>query len=150
MKTPVEQLEAANLTMDAQAKEIAELKAQIAAMEDEKKKAEENEKEDEKDEEDKAKKKAKAEEDKEDEEDEKDKAMKAMSAKVNALDAFIRSPEFRASCVAGSGEGAPEGGSTPTKTMTQADALKAYNAIDPNDAKARAAFRVEHRAELGL
>ncbi len=29
-------------------------------------------------------------------------------------------------------------------------ALDAYNAIDPNDAKARAAFRDSHKAELGL
>jgi hypothetical protein len=148
MKTPVEQLQEATATVAAQAAEIDALKAKIKAMEDEKK-AEE-------DEEDKAEDKPEGEpEDKPDEDeennDEEVKAeVKALTKKVDAMNAFIRSPEFRASIVKGSESGTPEGGASGGKTMTKADAIAAYNKIDTNDHKGRAAFRAEHKAELGL
>ncbi len=150
MKTPIEQLEEAKATMAEQTKQIAALSEKLKGYEDDeekrkrededaKKKAEEKKKEEED-----AKKKA------EEDDKEKDKAIAALADQVKALSAFVKSPEFRASCVGGSTEGTPEGGALGGKTMTTAEALAEYNKIDPNDSKARAAFRVEHKAELGL
>jgi hypothetical protein len=143
MKTPVELLQEEAAKVTAQAAEIESLKAKIKAMEDEKK-AEE-------DEEDEAEEKPEGEsEDKPEEDDEDKEEVKALTKKVDALNAFIRSPEFRASIVKGSESGTPEGGASGGKTMTKAEAIAAYNKIDTNDHKGRAAFRAEHKAELGL
>jgi hypothetical protein len=148
MKTPVEKLEDANAVIAAQTQEIEALKAKILAMEEAAKKAEAEEEKEDEEEAEKAKKKAKAEDDEDDEDEEKDTA-KAL-AEIKALRAFIQSPEFRASIVGGSKEGTPEGGGEPTKAMTQAEALAKYSSIDKNDSRARAAFRAEHAAILGL
>jgi hypothetical protein len=150
MKTPIEQLTETNA---AQAAEIVALKAKIKSMEEEKKddppeETEEEKKKREEDEE--AARKAAEEEEKKDEAD-KVKAIKDLGDKVKALSAFIRSPEFRASVVPGSASGVSEGGSdSGGKTMTKEEASAAYNKIDPNDAKARAQFRADHKSELGL
>jgi len=153
MKNPVQELaevKEAHAELTAQnavlAAENAELNARIEAME--KAKAEESEEDKKKaEEEEEAKRKAKAEEDKEKEEE-----TKALAAKVTALESFIKSPEFRASLVTGSPEGVPEGGAAAggAKTLTMAEAVAEYNKIDPNDAKARAAYREAHKSELGL
>jgi len=154
MKNPVQELaevKEAHAELTAQnavlAAENAELNARIEAMEKAKaEEAEENKKKAEEEEEEAARK-AKAEEDKEKEEE-----TKALAAKVTALESFIKSPEFRASLVTGSPEGVPEGGAAAggAKTLTMAEAVAEYNKIDPNDAKARAAYREAHKAELGL
>ena len=151
MKTPVEQVEECKATIATQAAEIAALKARIQAMEDEKKDPPEETEEEKKKREEEEEAKRKAEEDEKKDEADKGKALKALGDKVKALDSFIRSPEFRASVVAGSASGVPEGGSNSgSKTMTKEEASAAYNKIDPNDAKARAQFRADHKSELGL
>jgi len=154
MKNPVAELaevKAAHTELTEQhtalAAENADLKARIKAMEDEKEKEDEEAEEEKKRKEDEeSKRKAKAEED----EKEEDEETKALAAKVTALESYIKSPEFRASLVSGSSDGVPEGGASGGKTITMAEAVAEYNKIDPNDAKARAAYREAHKSELGL
>jgi hypothetical protein len=131
----------------ALAAENAEFKARIEAMEKAKAEETEEEKKKREDEEESARK-AKAEE--EEKQKAKDDEAKALAAKVTALESFIKSPEFRASLVPGSAECVPEGGAAGGKTLTMAEAVAEYNKIDPNDAKARAAYREVHKTELGL
>jgi hypothetical protein len=142
MKNPVQELAEVKTERDELKATVSALELRIKAMEEDKEKEEAEKTEEE------AARKAKAEEDKEKEE--KDEETKALAAKVTALEAFIKSPEFRASLVAGSSDGVPEGGASGGKTLTMAEAVAEYNKIDPNDAKARAAYREAHKSELGL
>jgi vacuolar-type H+-ATPase subunit I/STV1 len=151
MKNPVQELAEVKTERDELKATVSALELRIKAMEEEKEKEEAEETEEEKkkrEEEEESSRKAKAEEDKEKEE--KDEETKALAAKVTALESFIKSPEFRASLVAGSSDGVPEGGASGGKTLTMAEAVAEYNKIDPNDAKARAAYREAHKSELGL
>ena len=155
MKNPVQELAEVKTERDELKATISALELRIKAMEEEKEKEPEEMEESEEDkkkreEEEEAARKAKAEEDKEKEE--KDEEAKALAAKVTALESYIKSPEFRASLVTGSVDGVPEGGASGggVKTLTMAEAVAEYNKIDPNDAKARAAYREAHKSELGL
>jgi len=134
---------------------IGELEKTVATLKDEAKDKPEDKSDDDEDkpedkpEEDKDKDKPeedkdkdKEDEDEAEDEDEKEKAFAALSARVVALETAIKS---------GSMSGVPEGGTgEPKGEMTRAQALAAYNKIDPNDAVARAAFRAKHAALLGL
>jgi hypothetical protein len=148
MKTPVEELAEVKQLNETLAAENESLKARIQAMEEEAEKEKEEDAED-KEEEPKSEDDPKPEEDAEDEE-EKDDEVKALAKQVAALTSFVKSPEFRASLVSGSESGVAEGGSESGKTLTAAEAQAEYNKIDPNDAKARAAYREDHKKELGL
>jgi len=151
MKNPVQELAEVKTERDELKATVSALELRIKAMEEDKEKEEAEKTEEEKkkrEEEEESARKAKAEEDKEKEE--KDEETKALAAKVTALESFIKSPEFRASLVSGSPDGVPEGGASGGKTLTMAEAVAEYNKIDPNDAKARAAYREAHKSELGL
>jgi colicin import membrane protein len=150
MKTPMEQLEEAKAAMAEQTKQIDALAEKLKGYEDDEEKRKKDDEDAKKKAEEKKKEEADAKKKAEEDDEEKDKAIAALADQVKALDAFIKSPEFRASCVGGSPTGTPEGGTSGNQTMTTAEALAAYNKIDPNDSKARAAFRVEHKAALGL
>jgi uncharacterized protein with von Willebrand factor type A (vWA) domain len=158
MKNPVQELAEVKTERDELKATVSALELRIKAMEEEKEKEEAEKTEEEKkkrEEEEEAARKAKAEEDEKKKEDDAKAFANAIDAAVKAaIPAAVASafsdPHVRAAFVAGSSDGVPEGGASGGKTLTMAEAVAEYNKIDPNDAKARAAYREAHKSELGL